>query len=155
MIFAPLVRLRRTPDRRLRLWQSKPRGAGSRTLLVSGETSVRLRELGLVLLSTRLVAMSVPWSNRPSGSKPRQSSFWFRINLKTVPMSSTSLGKYPGLVYIKQAYPPIVPYLRSFHGTLDSWRPSRTKDGFDGRLNAVLSQLRVERSGPKRRRVFM
>jgi hypothetical protein len=38
---------------------------------------------------------------------------------------------------------------------LDSWRPSRTKDGFDGRLNAVLSQLRVERSGPKRRRVFM
>jgi len=58
------------------------------------------------------------------------------------------------LVYVAQAYPPMVPYLRGFHGTLDSWRPNRTKDGFDGRLNAELSELRVKRSGPKRRKVI-
>jgi hypothetical protein len=48
------------------------------------------------------------------------------------------------LVYIAQAYPPMIPYLRGFDGTLDSWRPNRTKDGFDGRLNAELSELPVE-----------
>jgi len=45
----------------------------------------------------------------------------------------------------------MIPYLRGFHGTLDSWRPNRTKDGFDGCLNAELFELLVERSGPKRR----
>jgi len=58
------------------------------------------------------------------------------------------------LVYVAHAYPPMIPYLRGFHGTLDSWRPNRTKDGFDGRLNAELSVLRVERLGPKRRKVI-
>ena len=48
----------------------------------------------------------------------------------------------------------MLPYLRGFHGTLNSWRPNRTKDGFDGRLNAELFELRVERSGPKSRKVI-
>ena len=68
--------------------------------------------------------------------------------LSTRPPLESILGF---LVYDAQAYPPMIPYLRGFHGTLDSWRPNRTKDGFDGCLNAELFELLVERSGPKRR----
>jgi hypothetical protein len=58
------------------------------------------------------------------------------------------------LVYVAQAYHPMIPYLWGFHGTLDSWRPDRTKDDFDGRLNAELLEVRVDHSGPKRRKVI-
>ena len=58
------------------------------------------------------------------------------------------------LVYVAQAYHPMIPHLWGFHGTLNSWRPDRTKDDFDGRLNAELLEVRVNHSGPKRRKVI-
>ena len=39
------------------------------------------------------------------------------------------------LVYVGQTYPAMVPYFKGIHGTLDSWRPGRTVDGFAGRWN--------------------
>jgi len=39
------------------------------------------------------------------------------------------------LNYVMQVYPSMIPYLRGFHGMLDSWRPNRIADGFDKRLN--------------------
>jgi len=42
------------------------------------------------------------------------------------------------LNYVMQVYPAMIPYLRGFHGTLDSWRTNRTADGFDKRVNSEL-----------------
>jgi hypothetical protein len=55
------------------------------------------------------------------------------------------------LNYVMQVYPAMIPYLRGFHGTLDSWRSNRTADGFDKRVNpeleleAVAKQPRLKR----------
>lgn len=37
------------------------------------------------------------------------------------------------LVYVAQAYPAMKPYLAGLYGTLNSWRPDRTPDGFKAR----------------------
>jgi len=39
------------------------------------------------------------------------------------------------LNYVMPVYPSMIPYLRGFHGALDSWRSNRTADGFDKPLN--------------------
>jgi hypothetical protein len=63
-----------------------------------------------------------------------------------------SLEKIRGFLnYVMQVYPAMIPYLRGFHGTLDSWRSSRTADRFDKRVNpeleleAVAKQPKVKR----------
>jgi hypothetical protein len=59
------------------------------------------------------------------------------------------------LNYAMQVYPLMIPYLRGFHGTLDSWRPNRTADGFDKRLNKERGEedLDVKRPPRKRRKL--
>lgn len=39
------------------------------------------------------------------------------------------------LVYVAQAYPSMKPYLAGLYGTLNSWRPNRTSEGFKKRNN--------------------
>lgn len=48
------------------------------------------------------------------------------------------------LVYVAQAYPAMKPYLSGLYGTLNSWRPNRTPEGF---------KLRKEKKRPKRESV--
>jgi hypothetical protein len=45
------------------------------------------------------------------------------------------------LVYVAQAYPSLVPYLKGIHLTLDSWRSGRNEDGWK-RSRADMEQLR-------------
>jgi len=52
------------------------------------------------------------------------------------------------LVYVAQAYPSMKPYLSTLYGTLNSWRPNRSPDGFKiinkakrRKLNEVLNEL--------------
>ena len=45
------------------------------------------------------------------------------------------------LNYVMQVYPAMIPYLRGFHGTLDSWRSHWTADGF------VKERFMVARTG--------
>ena len=49
------------------------------------------------------------------------------------------------------AYDPLSP---GFSRDVGFWRQNRTRDGFNGRLNAELSELHVGRPGAKRRKVI-
>jgi hypothetical protein len=46
----------------------------------------------------------------------------------------------------------MIPYLRGFHGTLDSWRPKRTADGFDKLLNEEREEDQDVKLPPRKRR---
>jgi hypothetical protein len=58
------------------------------------------------------------------------------------------------LNYVMQVYPSMIPYLPGFHGTLDSWHPNRSADGFEKRLNKEREEdLDVKRPPRKRRKL--
>ena len=56
------------------------------------------------------------------------------------------------LNYVMQVYPAMIPYLRGFHGTLDSWRSNRTADGFDKRVNSELEPEGIAKQPKAKRR---
>ncbi len=55
------------------------------------------------------------------------------------------------LVYVAQAYPSMEPYLSALYGTLNSWRPNTSPDGFKiinkakrWKLNEVCNELETQ-----------
>jgi hypothetical protein len=59
------------------------------------------------------------------------------------------------LNYVMQVYPSMIPYLRGFHGRLDSWRPNFTADSFDKQLNVEREEDQGVKRPPRKQRKLL
>jgi hypothetical protein len=106
-----------------------------KTRLASVEMLARRRERGRDRSFTQRTLQSPSWWTKWDKTKVRFQ--WVSCQLEEGPnVEHKPLERVRGFLnYVMPVYPSMIPYLRGFHGALDSWRSNRTADGFDKPLN--------------------